>query len=534
MISLFGVFAILAVVGTAVVLNTRSGSSIKETDIIHDYKLIKDALEKYRINKSEEILKINQLEEYISESLLIPIAFYEISADHNYLTIKKILNINLSKLSSTLDTKCTSDNGYLNIQLNTNHKVSKVTPVANFKIFPEGEIFTTTRVKYDTSSSICEDQNITEFDWDGNFETFDEPGEHIIRLRIKDKNDNWSDYFERKVRVTEKKGIKGIAASHDNIFVLHFNGKVQVWGNNEFGQLCTGKKDPVHKLTNINISNISEIAPGKDHTILRTYDGKLFSCGKNMFGQLGDNTRNNAPSPVEVWGMEHIISISAGDDHSGAISASNDIFAWGLNEDKQLGLLSDNYKELPQEIMDIENIIQISFGENHSLAMGIDGAVYSWGNNEYGQLGNGMKNKFGKVTLIGVSDAKYIFAGSKYSVVVNKNGDLVGFGNNKKSQLGIEAQREVVFPKEILGPKKIVKVVGKKNFTAALDEMGNVYYWGEMASSIKNFPQIPLKLEGIKYVKDIAATSNHIVFLSEDDKVLRWSQITKEFEQIMQ
>lgn len=66
------------------------------------------------------------------------------------------------------------------------------------------------------------------------------------------------------------------------------------------------------------------------------------------------------------------------------------LYSWGDNRFGQLGCpgqgISD-YSPFPVEVPYITNIVYINSGSNHAALVNNDGKVYIWGDNRYGQLG---------------------------------------------------------------------------------------------------------------------------------------------------
>jgi alpha-tubulin suppressor-like RCC1 family protein len=68
------------------------------------------------------------------------------------------------------------------------------------------------------------------------------------------------------------------------------------------------------------------------------FNGKLLSWGKNTYGQLGDGTKTNTSSPIQVGLLTAWLNISCGVYSSAAIKTDGTLWTWGHNGYGQLGL----------------------------------------------------------------------------------------------------------------------------------------------------------------------------------------------------
>lgn len=130
------------------------------------------------------------------------------------------------------------------------------------------------------------------------------------------------------------------------------------------------------------------VAAGAAHTLVLKEDGTVWAFGNNAYGQLGDGTAVNRTTPVQVVGLNDVVSVAAGANHSFAIRADGTLWAWGYNAYGQLGDGSFTNRAVPVQIWTLFGVTTISGGSNHSLAFAYGDSVWAWGNNAYGQVGN--------------------------------------------------------------------------------------------------------------------------------------------------
>jgi len=175
---------------------------------------------------------------------------------------------------------------------------------------------------------------------------------------------------------------------------------------------------------------------------------------------------------------------------------------------------------MPKRVNTVANVKQIALGSHHMLCLQHDGNVVAWGENINGELGLGFKGKFNEPAQNELKDIIYLCASNGFTFAVNNKNRVIAFGCNRRNELGVIGEKEILFPEEILSLKKIVKVVSINRFALALDEIGQVYGWGQFIGTDHDYNMKPTMIEGLKYVKDIAATDHRGYILTEDDRIL--------------
>eukprot|EP01084_Bolivina_argentea_P311282 538806_1 len=140
-----------------------------------------------------------------------------------------------------------------------------------------------------------------------------------------------------------------------------------------------------------------------------------------------------------------IIKIRKGKNHCLFLGLDGTVWSSGCNDVVQLGdsKLSRNYYGKVYEPKRIQyfierniKIVDIECGSNHSLVLDRNGNVYSWGENRYGQCGNG--NTGNVITPIKVDIGRYVAngigCGTYHSYVRTSNGRHYLFGRNKDNE----------------------------------------------------------------------------------------------------
>jgi alpha-tubulin suppressor-like RCC1 family protein len=270
------------------------------------------------------------------------------------------------------------------------------------------------------------------------------------------------------------------------------------------------------------------LAGGWGHTLILRADGKVWSVGCNSNGQLGDGTKIERNSAVEVQNLDDVVAIAAGARHSVALTRSSALWTWGEGKDSQLGNRSRFDSAIPVRVAG-QDFVQVSAGDVHSLALKKDGSVWAWGQNTYGQLGTGgthLRRTPGMVERVGgdlLKDVVAISAGHSFSMALKKDGTIVSWGRNDHGQLGDGTTIDRHTPVVVNGRGYVAIAAGAAH-SLALKSDGTVEGWGSNSVGQLGRPAsavpgtLPAKVSGADY-KGIAAGDSHSLLLKKDGTV---------------
>lgn len=136
-------------------------------------------------------------------------------------------------------------------------------------------------------------------------------------------------------------GVITVAGGGSHTCALLAGGAVKCWGANGSGQLGAGAADPA-LATPVDVVGLpapaASLALGNRHTCAQLVDGRFWCWGGNALGQLGDGTRTNRATPTAVLGLDiPIAAVSAGNSHTCAVLMNGGVKCWGFNIKGQLG-----------------------------------------------------------------------------------------------------------------------------------------------------------------------------------------------------
>lgn len=374
--------------------------------------------------------------------------------------------------------------------------------------------------------------------------------------------------------------FSAIASGGNHTCALTTDGAVKCWGFNNVGQLgisSTSSKKVPTQVTNLEIG-VSEISAGYNHNCARLGSPpvSVIKCwGDNSKGQLGDGTKNNHSTPVDVVDISDAISqISAGfvqtcvqtnnggmkcwgdnvlrpTDVSGLGSGASNISASGTHrcaiKDASLYCWDENtYGQTGQAIVGtvpkvtnptivsglLASPFSVAVGLEHTCVVLTDTRVQCWGLNRMGQLGNGeigQLNPLPQAVISLNSSAVDIASGYDHTCVVLNSGSISCWGQNDDGQLGIGNSNDRALPAKIQSSSTNYKsVVSRSAHTCALLTDGIVKCWGNNTygqlgdgSTLKR--DAPVNVLGLsRPIQQIAAGAAHTCALNDLGAVQCW------------
>jgi len=257
----------------------------------------------------------------------------------------------------------------------------------------------------------------------------------------------------------QMKGVISIANGASHTIILKVDKSVFACGYNLYGQLGinnTINKNifvPVLDADGItNLQNVKAISCGPVWSHFVKIDGSVYGCGINMYGNIGDGTTIQRNRIVRVIGpsgyIDNVIqTVSGFGDNCTTLFLKKDGTVWGcgLNLDGTLGDNTKTQRNTPIQVVGVNNIgyltdiKQIAANAETSVFLKKDGTVYACGNGIYGQLGNGTYSQYSyPVKVLNIDNIIQIAANgySMHTLYLRNDGTVFASGLNNFGQLG--------------------------------------------------------------------------------------------------
>jgi alpha-tubulin suppressor-like RCC1 family protein len=178
--------------------------------------------------------------------------------------------------------------------------------------------------------------------------------------------------------------VTAVAGGRSHTLALKADGTVWACGWNYYGQLGNGNRSDSRVLQQMaGVNNVTAISAGGDHSMMLKADGTVWTCGENWNGQLGNGNTIHQSIPVQVVGLSDVVAISAGFSHMIALKRDGTVWSWGTNDFGQLGNVEhQSGTSTPVQVFGLDQMISISAGYYHNFAIKTDGSLWEWGKND--------------------------------------------------------------------------------------------------------------------------------------------------------
>ncbi|XP_065597633.1 X-linked retinitis pigmentosa GTPase regulator [Cyrtonyx montezumae] len=282
-----------------------------------------------------------------------------------------------------------------------------------------------------------------------------------------------------------------ISCGDEHTAVVTGNGKLYMFGSNNWGQLGLGSKNTVSKPTCVKALKPEKTklaVCGRNHTLVYTEKGNVYAAGGNSEGQLGlgDTEERITFHLISFFTNQHKIKqLAAGSYTSAAVTEDGQLFVWGDNSEGQIGLADKTYVSVPCQVDVGKPVSSVSCGYYHSAFITGDGELYTFGEPENGKLGllpEQLKNNRVPQPVLGIMEkVNKVACGGEHTVVLTET-DVYTFGLGQYGQLGHGTLLfETSVPKSVkhLRRRKIHNVTCGENHTAVIAENGLMFTFGD-------------------------------------------------------
>ncbi len=234
---------------------------------------------------------------------------------------------------------------------------------------------------------------------------------------------------------------------------LKNDGTVWTWGDNGSGSI--GDSSLIDRYSPVQVPNLTNVkqisAGGTGQAVVLKEDGTVWAWGENTQGQLGNGTTVDNPYPIQILGLDSIISISTGVYHTLALRADKTVWVWGYNLAGALGDSTFTGTLVPMKLTSINDVEKVYAGNSNSFALKSDQTVWAWGFNNFGQLGDGTQVDRASPVQTLLSNVADVAPGQTHTIVLMLDGTVWSFGNNSTGQLGDGTNVNRVMPAMIAG-----------------------------------------------------------------------------------
>jgi alpha-tubulin suppressor-like RCC1 family protein len=234
------------------------------------------------------------------------------------------------------------------------------------------------------------------------------------------------------------------------------NGHIECWGVNEAGELGNGTHVEFTEQTPsevLDITDAIQITGGKavndGHVCALLSTGRVDCWGDNDYGQLGQGTSEGPESclfeshacsvtPLEVPGVTGAVRIGAGPADTCAVLSDGHVQCWGryIKRFEKVSYPQNS----PAEVPSITDATSVTSTQQGPCAVLSTGHVECWGFDEDGDLGNGEAGSGAfqetPVEVSGLEDATQVASGEEHTCALLATGDVRCWGSNSGDALG--------------------------------------------------------------------------------------------------
>ncbi|KAF4107404.1 retinitis pigmentosa GTPase regulator b isoform X1 [Onychostoma macrolepis] len=282
-----------------------------------------------------------------------------------------------------------------------------------------------------------------------------------------------------------------IACGDEHTALVTENGKLFMFGSNNWGQLGLGTKTTVNKPTCVKALKSERVklaACGRTHTLVYTSRGNLYASGGNNEGQLGLGDCDDRTSfhLVDFFSKHGPVKmLAAGSNTSAALTQDGRLYMWGDNSEGQIGLGRESNALTPREVSVGKRVSWVSCGYYHSAFVTVDGALFTFGEKDSGKLGlstEKLANHKVPQQVAGISDkVVQVSCGGGHTVALTEH-EVYSFGLGQFGQLGhgtfiFESRLPRVV--EHFRRGRVKRVECGENHTALITDSGLLYTFGD-------------------------------------------------------
>jgi len=399
--------------------------------------------------------------------------------------------------------------GQLGVNNGTGNAFNEVPLQVLDKFLSSMTLFGVTQVEAATHHSCALKADGTVYCW-GNAATTGAIGDNTIvtrRVPVQVHGVSDSGYLTGITAISSAHTYNCAVGSGGAVYCWGANGTYGLLGNNSTAQ--SNVPVQVHGLSDSGmLSGVSQVVTGEGHACaLIASNGSIVCWGYGGYGELGNAGTASSKYPVQVVDVggsgtfTGAIQISAGSNGTCAVKSDYTVYCWGRNSNGFIGDGTKTQRTSPVQVHGVDDsgmltdVAQVSIStQTHTCAVKTNNSVFCWGNNTYGQVGNAATTATGQVTPVqvhGVNDSGMLadvveVSAGAYSTCARKtDGTSYCWGDNSSGQLGDTSVTQRTTPVQVVGvggtgTLASVSDIDIGNYTtcAAKTDRTTVYCWG--------------------------------------------------------
>ena len=214
---------------------------------------------------------------------------------------------------------------------------------------------------------------------------------------------------------------------------------------------------------------------------------KLWAIGDNTLGELGQNSRQNFSSPVQIpgttWNGASWSSSGNGfgiksNTHQVIVKSDGTLWTWGHGNNGKLGQNDVASLSSPTQVGTDTTWSTVSRGYFNCFAKKTDGTLWAWGFNDYGQLGQNNKTEYSSPVQIPGTTWTEVTGGYYHTLGVKTDGTLWSWGDGHIGVLGKNSTTDYSSPIQIGSATNWKQAQGGWYTSAAVKTNGELFVWG--------------------------------------------------------
>ncbi len=223
----------------------------------------------------------------------------------------------------------------------------------------------------------------------------------------------------------------------------------------------------------------SRVMAGGLHSGVVQSDGTLRMWGNGRAGQLGIGATLDWSGPVQVPGLDSVVSLVGGASYTCALRAQGDVLCWGWRGVLGYGDGSADALGPAAPVPGLEGVVELAGGWSHACARTQGGEVWCWGRGDSGELGDGLATDSPVPVQVSVTDARSLTAGSGFSCAVVGDGAVDCWGRGFSGQFpGSGSMADRAEPERVSGITDAVEIAAGDSHICALRASGQAVCWG--------------------------------------------------------